>query len=253
MRLTAPGNVGIGTNDPAEKLHVVGSIMTEGTGGGGRIIMKGTGIGGHQYEWYPDSPSPGDLGLFDRTSGAERFTFKANGNVGIGTTNPTEKLEVAGNVKISGAGNMLITPKLAITGGGDIAEPFDSKGGDIPEGSVMVIDEAHPGHLKMSDQPYDTRVAGIVSGAGGVNPGLTLSQQGVLEGRHNIALIGRVYARADATAHPIRPGDLLTTSSTPGHLMRATDRDRAQGAILGKAMTSLESGTGLVLVLVKLQ
>ena len=92
-----------------------------------------------------------------------------------------------------------------------------------------------------------------MSGAGGVNPGLTLSQQGVMEGSHQVALVGRVYAQADATDQPIHPGDLLTTSSTPGHVMRATDRDRAQGAILGKAMTSLESGKGLVLVLVTLQ
>jgi len=52
---------------------------------------------------------------------------------------------------------------------------------------------------------------------------------------------------------PIKPGDLLTTSDTPGHAMKVTEHPRAQGAILGKAMSSLESGTGLVLVLVTLQ
>lgn len=51
----------------------------------------------------------------------------------------------------------------------------------------------------------------------------------------------------------MRPGDLLTTSGTPGHAMKAANPAQAQGAILGKAMTPLEEGCGLVLVLVSLQ
>jgi hypothetical protein len=75
----------------------------------------------------------------------------------------------------------------------------------------------------------------------------------VFEGDHHVALSGRVFVKADASAGPIRPGDLLTTSAVPGHAMKVADHDRAQGAVLGKAMTGLESGTGLVLVLVTLQ
>ena len=51
----------------------------------------------------------------------------------------------------------------------------------------------------------------------------------------------------------VNSGDLLTTSPTPGHCMKATDRERRDGAILGKAMGSLNEGKGLVLVLVSLQ
>ena len=54
----------------------------------------------------------------------------------------------------------------------------------------------------------------------------------------------------DACNGAIEPGDLITTSDTPGHGMKVTDHDRARGAIIGKAMTRLEEGTGLVLVLV---
>jgi len=68
-----------------------------------------------------------------------------------------------------------------------------------------------------------------------------------------VALTGRVYCLVDATYGPIAPGDLLTTSDTPGHAMKASDHVRAQGAILGKAMGHLETGRGLVLVLVGLQ
>ena len=124
---------------------------------------------------------------------------------------------------------------------------------DLPKGSVVVIDEANPGHLKLSDAAYDTRVAGIISGANGVNPGISLSQQGVMEGDQNVALSGRVYVQADAADGPIKPGDLLTTSTTPGHAMRVAEHGRASGAILGKAMTALAEGRGLVLVLVTLQ
>jgi hypothetical protein len=75
----------------------------------------------------------------------------------------------------------------------------------------------------------------------------------VAHGRDPVALSGRVYCWADASRAPIAPGDLLTTSDVPGHAMKATDYDRAQGAIVGKAMTSLAEGRGLVLVLVRPQ
>lgn len=146
------------------------------------------------------------------------------------------------------------TKLLEITGGADLAERFDVSGQHKADpGTLMIIDAAHPGHLKPSDGAYDTRVAGVVSGAGGVKPGLTLHQDGVIEGDARIAIAGRVYVKAEANSASIRPGDLLTTSALPGHAMKASDRDRAYGAVIGKAMTGLDKGTGLVLVLVNLQ
>jgi hypothetical protein len=123
----------------------------------------------------------------------------------------------------------------------------------IEKGAVVVIDDEHPGRLRRSTRAYDTRVAGVVSGAGGINPGISLKQDGALDSGQNVALTGRVYVKADARYGPIRPGDLLTTSDTPGRAMKATDRDLTPGAVLGKAMTSLEKGEGEVLVLVTLQ
>lgn len=143
---------------------------------------------------------------------------------------------------------------VQITGGSDLAERFAVSGDEtIEPGTVMVIDPDNPGHLMPSSGAYDRKVAGVVSGAGGVNPGLTLHQEGVLEGDAVVAIAGRVYVLADASNGAIEPGDLLTTSDLPGHVMKATDLDLAQGAILGKAMTALDSDTGLVLVLVNLQ
>jgi hypothetical protein len=142
---------------------------------------------------------------------------------------------------------------LSILGGADLAEPFDVVAQEADPGMVLVIDDEHPGRLRVADQPYDQRVAGVVSGAGGIHPGVSLRQRGTVDGAQNVALSGRVYVRADAASGAIRPGDLLTTSAVPGHAMRAADVAQRQGAVLGKAMTGLDSGRGLVLVLVTLQ
>jgi hypothetical protein len=81
-----------------------------------------------------------------------------------------------------------------------------------------------------------------------------MQQEGsIADGSVPVALSGRVYCWADATYGPIQPGNLLTTSDTPGHAMRASDYERAQGAMIGKAMSALGEGRGLVLVLVTLQ
>jgi hypothetical protein len=178
------------------------------------------------------------------TNPAAFLRLDNSGNVGIGVHPPAAKLDVAGRTR---------TRTLEIVGGSDLAEPFDMEGEEIEPGTVMVIDHENSGRLRTSDQAYDSRVAGIISGAGGVNPGLTLSQEGVLEGSNVVAIAGRVYCKAEAFTVPIRPGDLLTTSSVKGHAMKATHRDKAHGAVIGKAMTALHEGTGLVLVLVNLQ
>jgi hypothetical protein len=119
---------------------------------------------------------------------------------------------------------------------------------------LVAIDPDNPGKLRVTTIPYDRSVAGIISGAGGVNPGMVMGQAGTFaDGEHPVALTGRVYCFCDASNGPIRPGDLLTTSSVFGHAMKVTDHQLAQGAIIGKAMGTLSEGRGLVLILVSLQ
>ncbi|GEM_PF-6255376 len=64
-----------------------------------------------------------------------------------------------------------------------------------------------------------------------------------------LALMGRVYVKATAANGPIRPGDLLTTAEEPGYAMRCPDLARCEGAILGKALSPLESGRGVIEIL----
>lgn len=155
----------------------------------------------------------------------------------------------------SGEGR-ITTEVLQITGGSDLSEQFDvrSANGAPQPGAVVSIDPKNPGELTVSTRAYDRAVAGVMSGAGGVKPGMLMGQAGSsANGKHPVALTGRVYCFVDASHGAIEPGDLITTSDTPGHAMKATDYARAQGAIIGKAMTGLVSGKGLVLVLVSLQ
>lgn len=153
------------------------------------------------------------------------------------------------------AGSRIQAGTFAVTGGADLSENFHiGDASPIEPGTVVSIDPLVAGKLAISREAYDRKVAGIVSGAGGVHTGMIMGQRGsIADGDYPVALTGRVYVKADATTGAIRPGDLLTTSAREGYAMRVDDHARAPGAIIGKAMTSLDQGTGLVLVLVTLQ
>lgn len=152
----------------------------------------------------------------------------------------------------SGKGR-IVTDVLEITGGADLVESFDTREDSPEPGTVLVIDSERAGELAIARSAYDRRVAGVVSGAGDVQPGLSMGQEGVASGDTLVALTGRVYVKTSAENGPVRPGDRLTTANTAGHAMRVSDASRADGAVLGKAMGALDEGTGLVLVLVNLQ
>ncbi len=140
---------------------------------------------------------------------------------------------------------------LEITGA-DVAEKFPVSE-EVEPGMVVAIDPKHPGQLCLARGAYNRCVAGVVSGANDLPTGAVLGHLPGHDDAPPIALSGRVWVYCDATEQSIEPGDLLTTSGTPGHAMKVTDHARAQGAVIGKAMTALESGQDLVLVLVSLQ
>lgn len=220
VKILNNGYMGIGTLTPTTRLHVAGDIRTTGTMTGVTANFSGN---------------------------VSAVNGRFSGNVGIGTTSPASLLDVAGEASVN---------VINIRGGSDVAERFDISGKNVQPGTVVCIDPANPGKLVVSNRAYDRTIAGIVSGANGLSTGLTLSDKStpMAHGQYPVALTGRVYCQADASNGAIMPGDLLTTSAVPGHAMKVSNHAKAQGAILGKAMTPLAKGEkGLVLVLVSLQ
>jgi hypothetical protein len=134
----------------------------------------------------------------------------------------------------------------------DCAEDFDVSGSEeVEPGTVMVLDRE--GKLVESTAAYDKKVAGVISGAGEHRPGIVLGRTSAQNRRLPVALLGKAYCKVDARDAPIEVGDLLTTSTTQGHAMKASDPLRALGAVIGKALRPLGEGTGLIPVLIALQ
>ena len=200
----------------------------------------------------------GNIKLFrNAVPSAESIRISEDGSIELyedGVIKLFKSGEGSSTIRLNAATGYITTEALKLTGGIDLAEPFQHTGDNqLPEGALVIIDDENPGKIKISRQSYDSRVAGIVSGAGNVNPGITLTQNDIQAEGQNVALAGRVYCLATAANGPIKPGDMLTTSDLPGHAMKATDRNLSFGAVIGKAMSSLEDGEGLVFVLVNLQ
>jgi hypothetical protein len=132
----------------------------------------------------------------------------------------------------------------------DCAEEFDFVTDLVEPGTVVVIGDDE--RLQPCSAAYDRRVAGVVSGAGRFRPAIVLDRRAGRT-RPAVAMIGKVECKVDANYGTIRCGDLLVSSPTPGHAMRASDSASTPGAVLGKALRGLDAGTGLVPILVCLQ
>ena len=135
----------------------------------------------------------------------------------------------------------------------DAAEDFAvARAEDATPGMVMVL--VDDGTLEPCSRAYDRKVVGVVSGAGPYKPGLVFDRGEAKDPlRAPISMMGKVACRADAAYGRIEVGDLLTTSPRPGCAMKATDPGRAFGAVIGKAMSPLDDGEGLVTMLISLQ
>lgn len=237
--VSTDGKIGFGTTSPTAMLDVVedGSLglrITDTVAGQAAQIELVN--ASNSWKFLSDA-SPNQMRIEE--GGSSRLVIDTGGYVGIGTTTPATRLDVNGSI--------------TIRGGADIVESFESSCGELEPGTVVSIDPDRPGMLMCATDPYDTKVAGVVSGAGGVTPGLMLGQDDMFSGDTKVAMTGRVYVKCTVEGGPISPGDRLTTSALDGHAMRVLDGPRADGAVIGKAMSSLDEGTGLVLVLVNLQ
>jgi hypothetical protein len=283
---------GYGMLGISDKGHGVRGLNDTNSGGSGMQPDKGSGVSGDSTNGYGvwgasrnwagvGGFSETEFGVFGHSTGNNGIHGDStNGDAVVGFAHANGKAGVLGLspngnalAGISDNGNGIFAKGSAFAGvfqgnvdvsgnlscGGDItlrnadcAEDFDvSEIEEIEPGTVMVINEE--GALQQSRQAYDKRVAGVISGAGDFRPGLVLDKQQSEGNRMPIALLGKVYCKVDARYTAIEVGDLLTTSPTPGHAMKAGDPSLAFGAVIGKALRPLQSGQGLVPILIALQ
>lgn len=249
------GNVGIGTTTPQGPLHVkVGTNQD--------IVFIANDNNG-------DTGAPGIIAINDANNNYVPLGFYAStyflggGNVGIGTTNPGAALEVNGTgIKLTAGsggsvtyadGTTQTTAWNGVLNGGDYAEDMRATGKKekYEPGDVLVLAEGDDTDIQKSAESYSTLVAGIYA----TKPGVVGRREEVAKSANNVpmAMVGVVPTKVSAENGPIRKGDLLVTASLPGYAMKGTDRNRMLGAVLGKAMGSLDSGTGVIEVLVTLQ
>lgn len=286
MTITSNGNVGIGTTSPKvplqvnstasantinEALRLFNAYSPSGNNIPGIVFTNSTAadpLTDTAQSWALSTLVAGGPSYFQlQFKGGSNalitpFYVNSTGSVGIGTTSPGSKLEVNGNLKLtSGSGAAITyadgtTQTTAWTGvlcGGDYAESVGVTGARnlYEPGDLIVVDPAHSDSFAKSSEPYSTLVAGIYS----TKPGVTGKRSPASSTAPEIpmAMIGIVPAKVSAENGPIKPGDLLVTSSTLGYAMRGSDPTRMTGAVVGKALGSLKSGTGVVDVLVTLQ
>ncbi len=192
------------------------------------------------------SSVPADNAVYGQNDGA------GNGVAGFSNTGVGIFGASATGLAAKFKGNVEVTGDIRLTNGEDCAEEFDVPGAqEIDAGTVMVINQN--GGLQQSEHEYDRKVAGVVSGAGDYRPGIVLGKREASGERLAIALLGKVYCKVDARFSPIEVGDLLTTSPTQGHAMKAINPAQALGALIGKALRPLQDGQGLIPILVALQ
>lgn len=272
--LPSSGNVGIGTVSPGTPLSVSlnednGAIQIQNLLANNYTQMFFSGTG-RQYQLGVGNGNETGLGvankfyIFDAAAVAMRMVVDGSGNVGIGTTSPGAKLEVNGNILLtagSGAsmtypdGTVQSTAWNGVLSGGDYAESVKVSGDrkKYEPGDVLVIDPASEGNFLKSSAPYSTAVTGIYSTKPGVVGRRQLTARANMKEEVPMAMTGIVPTKVSAENGPIKPGDLLVTSSKSGYAMKGTDRTQMLGAVLGKAMGHLDSGVGVIEAAVTLQ
>jgi hypothetical protein len=251
------GNKTLIINNPGGRVDVAQSIGAGGAGRDGRLTLSNS-----NSERIIDLQAEfGQMDLGGRSQRGRLILRDSAGNEVIELSAGSGDISLGGFGKDSdifvkdGAGRTMIQLSAAsgdiILENADCAEEFDCATDDVGPGDVVVL--ADGGAVCRAAGEFDKRVVGIVSGAGAYQPGIVLDRRHMGTRRMPVAIAGKAFCKVNAASRPVRLGDLLTTSSTPGHAMKADDPVRAFGAVIGKALAPLEQGVGLVPVLVGLR
>jgi len=226
-----------------------------GTGVLGRSFGGGTGVAGQTtsdinagVNGRNDGNGFGVFGGSLGGSGVEGHSTNGTGVAGFSEHGLAGRFQ--GNVEVTGNLNMSSNTSDVVLG--DVAEGFSTRDGKFIEPGTVVVLNQH-GLVCPGDEAYDKKVAGVVSGAGDYRPAIVLDKQRSIANHLPVALMGKVCCKVDAQYSAIEVGDLLTTSPTPGHAMKAADPLKAFGSVIGKALRPLKAGQGLIPILIALQ
>lgn len=197
----------------------------------------------------------GGFGLVDKWSIARQTTL-GNGNshlyftFGSGNSyaanTPLMRFDPDGDIHAAGT----------VTGGGvDLAEAFPVVGptAAYEPGDVLVIATDRTRTVEKSSRPYSALVAGVYA----TKPGVLLHEgpiDTILDEKVPMGLIGVIPTKVTGENGPIQVGDLLVTSSTAGHAMKADTAKLGFGMVLGKALEPFDGrGAGVIHVLVNVK
>jgi hypothetical protein len=262
------GKVGIGTApDPTDTSR----LQVDGGGTGSGVFGRGfyAGVSGSSTNYgvlgnsdsgfgVVGASSSSGIGVLGQSSSGTGVSAKSSTGVGVVATS------ITGNL-VEGYSNIIrkfhIDNGGTYTAGSDFAEALPARGGknSYEPGDVLVVSAKAPGEVEKTSRPYDQRLAGVYSTRPGV---LGADKNGISRVDADelpVAIVGIVPTKVSTENGPIRVGDLLTTSSTPGYGMRASPvrfgkaRVYRTGAILGKALEPLSKGKGVIKVLVTLR
>ncbi|WP_299608049.1 tail fiber protein [uncultured Aquimarina sp.] len=176
-KLNGAGNFGIGTSNPVEKLHVEGSLLLDAYQLGnqkGLFFREGFSATNKYnlsiltYDDGDNSPDGLDINAYDgiyfntgSNSRNPRMTVQGNGNVGIGTTNPEEKLQIGNAYTFHDGGHKVIGFLYKPSGAVDLDATkysseirFDPTHGNFFLGTSSTITEAPTARLSINKNGY---------------------------------------------------------------------------------------------------